>query len=301
MMNHLARLFDYVTGDPQADRAVPPTGFTARLTLFVSAAMAFLAVFAMALSLATGRLADRWSDELARTSTLRISAPQGQVGAQTAAAIRILETTPGVASARALTAEEQKALLEPWFGPDLPVENLPIPQLVEIVEDGRGYDATGLRARLQAEAPGAILDDHTRWRDPLVSAADRLRSLGWFAMILIVASTAAMITLAAQAALAANAQVIRVMRLVGARDLYIARAFVRRFTLRALLGAAAGTVLGMLAVMLLPSADTAGGFLTGLGFQGLHWLWPLIIPILAAVVAFFATRAAALRTLRSQP
>ena len=182
----------------------------------------------------------------------------------------------------------------------MPVEDLPIPQLIEIIEDGDGYDPTGLRARLQAEVPGAVLDDHTRWREPMIDAASRLRSLGWVAIILIAASTAAMITLAAQAALAANAQVIRVMRLVGARDIYIARAFVRRFTLRALVGAAIGTVAGMIAVLLLPSADVAGGFLTGLGFQGADWLLPIIIPPLAAAVAFFATRAAALRTLKEQ-
>lgn len=297
---YLTRLLGLLAGDPQADRMVPPTGFTARLTLLTSAAMAFLAVFALALSLATGRLAARWADELAQTSTLRISAPQDQMDAQTSAALNVLRTTPGVAEARPLGADEQRALLEPWFGPDLPVETLPIPQLIEIVEDANGYDATGLRARLQAEVPGAVLDDHTRWREPLVAAAARLRLLGFVSMVLIAGATAAMITLAASAALAANAQVIRVMRLVGARDIYIARAFVRRFTLRALSGAAAGTLAGCLAVLLLPRADAAGGFLTGLGFQGWHWLWPLTIPALAAIVAFVATRHAALRTLREQ-
>ena len=43
--------------DAGADRVVPPAGFTVRLTLFTAAAMAFLAVFALALSLAAGRLA----------------------------------------------------------------------------------------------------------------------------------------------------------------------------------------------------------------------------------------------------
>ena len=295
-----ARMFDLIAGDPQADRAVPPTGFTARLTLFTAGAMAFLAVFAMTLSLATGRLADRWSAELARTSTLRITAPVDQTDAQLRAAITVLETTPGVAAARPLSADEQRALLEPWFGAGLPVKDLAIPQLIEIIEEGGGYDSIGLRARLQAEVPGAVLDDHTRWREPLVKAADRLRTLGWLAIVLIAGSTAAMITLAAQAALAANAQVIRVMRLVGARDIYIAGAFVRRFTLRALTGGAIGTVVGMIAIWLLPSTDVAGGFLTGLGFQGVGWLAPLIIPPLAAAVAFFATRAAALRMLEEQ-
>ncbi|MCF2871155.1 cell division protein FtsX [Octadecabacter sp. G9-8] len=299
-MDFIARVLTLLSGDPQADRAVPPTGYTARLTLLTSGAMAFLAVFALALSLATGRLADRWSAELAQTSTLRISAPADQMDAQTLAALEVLRTTPGVADARALDADEQRALLAPWFGPDLPVETLPIPQLIEVIADGTGYDTAGLRARLQAEVPGAVLDDHTRWREPLVEAASRLRLLGFVSILLIAGATGAMITLAANAALAANAQLIRVMRLVGARDIYIARAFVRRFTLRALLGAAVGTAIGTLAVLLLPSTDAAGGFLTGLGFQGWHWLWPLTIPILAAFVAFVATRQAALRTLKEQ-
>ena len=294
----IPRIIALLRGDSQANQVVPPSGYTATLTLFTSAAMAFLAVFALALSLATGRLADRWASELARSSTVRISAPAGQMEAQTRAAAEVLQTTPGVAEARVLTGEEQKALLEPWFGPDLPIENLPIPQLIEVIEDGDGYDTEGLRLRLSAEAPGAVLDDHTRWRKPLVKAADRLRSLGLVSILLIALATGAMITLAANAALAANAQVIRVLRLVGAQDTYIARAFVRRFTLRALTGAVIGVVAGMLAVLFLPSASVAGGFLTGLGFQGWHWLWPFVIPPFAAMVAFWATRTASLRSLK---
>ena len=296
----MKQIMAFLKGDKQANQVVPPSGYTATLTLFTSAAMAFLAVFALALSLATGRLADRWSSELARSSTVRISAPAGQMEAQTRAAVEVLRTTPGVAEARVLSEDEQKALLAPWFGPDLPLDSLPIPQLIEVIEDGDGYDMEGLRLRLSAEAPGAVLDDHTRWRKPLVKAADRLRSLGLFSILLIGLATGAMITLAANAALAANKQVIRVLRLVGAQDRYIAQAFVRRFTLRALTGAAAGSLLGMFAVMLLPSASVAGGFLTGLGFQGWHWLWPFVIPPLAAGVAFWATRAAAFRSLREQ-
>lgn len=296
----LEQFIALIRSNKQANQVVPPSGYTATLTLFTSGAMAFLTVFALALSLATGRLADRWSSELARSSTVRISAPAGQMEAQTHAAVEVLRTTPGVAKARVLSDEEQKALLAPWFGPDLPIDSLPIPQLIEVVEGDAGYDVEGLRLRLSAEAPGAVLDDHTRWRKPLVKAADRLRSLGLFSILLIALATGAMITLAANAALAANKQVIRVLRLVGAQDTYIAQAFVRRFTLRALSGAAVGSFLGMIAMLLLPSASEAGGFLTGLGLQGWHWLWPFVIPPLAAGVAFWATRAAAFRSLREQ-
>ena len=58
-----------------------------------------------------------------------------------------------------------------------------------------------------------------------------------------------MVSLAAQAALAANVQVIRVLRLVGARAAYIVGAFVRRFALRSLIGGGCGAALGIGALL----------------------------------------------------
>lgn len=282
----------------RAIRVVPPSGPTAWLTAFTAGAMTFLCVFALALSLASDRLANRWTDALARTATIRLSAPLGQVQVQSDAILTVLATTPGIESYRPVDDAETRALLEPWFGPDLPVETLPIPKLFAIVEDAEGYDSEGLRQRLAAEAPGAVLDDHTRWRRPLAEAASRIRLLGILSIALIGAAMAAMITLAARAALATNAEVIHVLRLVGAKDSYIARAFVRRFTLRAFGGAALGALAGVAGVWALPAADAAGGFLTGLGFDGTTWFWPAALPLLAAVVAFFATRRAAFQKLR---
>ena len=296
-MNFINSLTSTLRPDPNADRVVPPSGFTARLTIFAAAAMAFLAVFAMALAVASGRLATSWEAELANTSTIRITAPAEERAAQTDLVMRILESTAGVAFARALTPEEQQELLAPWFGADFDLAALPVPQLVEVIHEDTGFDAEGLRLRLAAEVPAAALDTHDAWRGPLVAAANRLRSLGWVSALLLGLSTAAMVTLAAQSSLAANAQVIAVLRLVGATDHFIARAFVRRFTLRALGGAAVGTALGMVIVRSLPGAADRAGFLTGAGFVGAEWLLPLFIPLLAGITAFAATRWAAYRAL----
>lgn len=287
-----------LAGDKSADRVVPPTGLTAWLTVLTSGAMAFLAVFVIAFWFATDRLADRWSEELSQTATIRVAAEDGDVAAQTEAVETILRETDGIAIYRSLSDEEQRLLLEPWFGPDLPVTELTLPRLIEVVADDPGYDSAALAARLASEVPGAVFDDHTQWRAPLIQAASRLRWMGLLALALIGAVMAAMITLAAQAALAANANVIEVLRLIGAQDSYIARAFVRRFTLRALIGAAGGTVLGVLAAFLLPSNDTPGAFLSNLGFQGVQWLWTILLPVIAALVAFVATRTAALRIVK---
>lgn len=297
-MKLLDRLHAYIAGGQGTDRIVPPTGFTAWLTVFTSAAMAFLAVFALALSLSAGRLANRWDDALARTATIRISAPAEQIENQVQTALTILAQTPGVAASNRLDDAARQALLAPWFGPDLPIDALAVPEIIEIVEASEGFDGQGLRLRLSAEVPGAVLDDHTRWRRPLVVAANRLRSLGLLSVLLIGAATAAMITMAARASFSANRQVVEVLRLIGAEDVYIARAFVRRFTIRAFLGAGLGVVLGVIAMAFLPEMEQAGGFLTGLGYQGATWIVPFTIPLLAAIVAFAATRFAALKMLK---
>ncbi len=292
--------------DPTAwppGRVVPPSRSSGWLTTFTAGAMTFLAVFALALSLAAGRLADRWDAALANTATIRIaapaSAPDGRTAATAQVVLDLLATTPGIASTRVMTPDETGKLLEPWLGPGLPAGALPLPTLIEVAgARNGGFDAEGLRQRLAAEAPGAVLDDHSRWRRPMAEAALRLRLLGFLSLALIGAAVAGMITLAANASLAANAQVIRVLRLVGARDRYIADAFVHRFTLRAAAGALAGSVLATLGIAALPKANETGGLLTGLGFSGFAWALPFTLPFVAAAIALLATRHAAFKTLR---
>ena len=85
------------------------------------------------------RVAANWSGALAQSSTVRVSAPIGQVEAQVQAVLGILATTPGVATARELTEAEQHALLEPWFGPDLPLDTLPVIAGVRVMSDPFGW------------------------------------------------------------------------------------------------------------------------------------------------------------------
>ncbi|QIK40396.1 cell division protein FtsX [Pontivivens nitratireducens] len=281
-----------------ADGIVPTSGFTAWLVSLVSLAMAALGVAALAVCFATDRLADRWSAELARSSTVTIMVPEGQMDAQAEAALIAVRTTPGIQSARLLSEEEQSALLAPWLGSDLTLDVLPVPRVIVMEETVAGPDADSLRLRLEGEAPDAVYDDHTRWRRPMVAAAQRLRLFGLGALGLIALATAGMITLAAQASLAANEQIIGTLRLIGAQDNYIAGAFVRRFTLRALGGGVAGTVLAALGLLFMPDMAREAAFVTRLGPQGAQWALLLTVPLIAAATAFIATRMAAFRALR---
>lgn len=277
---------------------VPRSGRGVWLVSSSAAAMAFLAVFALALSVSAARLAQNWQAALSQTATVRISAPPEEMMEQTAIVLEILRTTPGIADAREMTDDEQAGLLEAWLGPDLPLDALPLPRLIDVTETADGPDRQGLRLRLSAEAPGAVYDDHTRWRRPLADGAARLRQLANLSLVLIGSVMTVIVMLASSASLASNAQVIRVLRLVGAQDRFIAQAFVRRMTLRATLGAAAGTALGAMAMLFLPDPAMGSDTLSGMGFQGAGWLLPATLPVITALLAWASAKATALGVLK---
>ncbi len=290
--------WDLVRGDISAEKVVPPTGLTAFLTTASAAAMAFLAIFVLSLAVTASRQAGGWEEALADTATVRVSAPPETLEVQTDLVEAILAQTPGVSATRRLSVDEQAEILAPWFGPELPLESLRMPVLIEVTIDGNGPDVVGLGQRFAAEAPGAVYDDHGRWREPMVRAAQSLRRLAMTSLLLIAIVTAVTTALAASASLAANGQVIDVLRLVGAEDAYITRAFVRRFTIRALIGGAAGTFFGLIAVALVPNVS-ASSFSADIGFDGFEWLWPVLVPLAAGGLAFIATRLAAARRLKA--
>lgn len=279
--------------------AVVPRGAHSGLSVgFLSAVMAFFAVLVLALALAAGRLAASWQGSLADSATLQIIAPEADLEDQARAALEVLRTTPGVRSVRMVELAEQERLLEPWLGPDLPIESLPLPLLIEVETDRDRLNAESLILRLKAEAPGAVFDDHAAWRQPLVATAERLRLFALACLGLIAVALGAVIGLAAQAAIAANGKAIETLRLVGARDGFITEAFARRFTVSAFTGGLVGTVAGMGLLAVLPQASEQGFFLVGIGLQGWQWLLPLVVPVITGGVAFAATVLATRRNLR---
>ncbi len=294
----MSRVLKFMFGSRASDRIVPPHGNSAWLTFLAALAMAFIAVFALALALAVGRIADSWSLDLAQTATVRIVAPGAEIDQQAQAALSALRTTPGIASAEILDNQAQAALLEPWLGEDLPIDNLPLPKLIEITISGEGPDIANLTLRLAAEAPGARFDDHSKWRQPLRRAAGKLRVMAAASLMLVALTTAIIVTLAANAALASSASIIKTLRLIGATDGYIARAFVRRIMFRTLAGAIIGAALAMLLMLPYPAAQNSNDVLTTLSFVGWHWLLPIFVPVLAGLTALVATQIAAARHLR---
>ena len=286
-------------GDAPVDRLAPRDAHGGRAVAFLSAALSFLAVLALALALSTGRLADEWRAGAAEEATVMILAPEAEMEAQARAALDVLRAADGVVAVRTVPLEEQVALLEPWLGAQVAGDALPLPLLIAVTADRSALDADALRLALAEGAPGAVFDDHEAWRLPLVEAAERTRVFAFAALGLLALSLAAVAGLAAGAATRANGAIVRTLRQLGARDGHIARAFTRRPGVVALGGAVAGAAVALALLAFLPPARENGFFLSAIGpADWPDWAILLCVPPAAAIIAWASARRSVRRGLR---
>jgi cell division transport system permease protein len=271
---------------------VPVSGWAAALVTLVALAMSFLAVLTLAAGLAAERLASEWRGTLDGEATVQVSAPPDRVDQVIERALAILRTTDGIARARLLSEAEHEALLAPWLGDALSLGELPAPRLIAVRLTGGGPDGTRLQERLDTAAPGAVYDDHDAWRRPLIAAADRLGWLAWAGAGLIVLAAAATVALAVRATLAGAEEIIRVVRLIGGEDRYVAGAFVRRLGLRGLGGGLAGAGLAGLLLQTVPEAEPGTG--AALALLPDPAVWAALVAGVALATALTAWAAAAL-------
>ena len=296
-MHFLFILWKSILNNPEHLRVVPNTGVTKWLTTFTAGAMSFLAVVGLAFSLICSDLSNEWGQSL-KNSSIRLSASTDLLEKQTNMALAILEQTSGVESARLVGIGAKKKLLEPWLGVDFPLESIAMPALIEIRETEAGVDYEGLRLRLSAELPSAILDNHSEWRRPIEVVSKLVSQLGMFTVILIILSSISMVTMASNAALAANVKVLRVLRLVGAFDTFIVTAFVRIFTLRVFWGSLTGTICAGLVLFLIPTFSENLGILDVVSLEIKDTIYIGCVPFLFAIISIFVTRNAVKSSLK---
>jgi cell division transport system permease protein len=278
---------------------VPRSGWAAALTALTALAMSYLAVLTLSAGVAAERMAESWRSEQAGVATVRISVAPDVLEARVTATMAVLATVPEIIDARLLSDAEHLFLLEPWLGAGDWLADLPVPRLIEVRIDRSGPDPAGLQAQLDAAAPGAVYDDHALWGRPLARAATALRRLAWLATMLIALAAAGTVALAARSTLAGNAEVVRVVRLIGGDESFIENAFVCRLAARAALGGLAGAALGAASLALMPELAPGTPLALSLGPSPAGWaILLLAVPAVAALIAWATARHAVRLLLR---
>jgi cell division transport system permease protein len=295
--------------DALAARHIMPRDKGAAPLDFVIAVMALLAALALGASLIASRAAEGWQKGLSDRVTVQIMPPEsGDIAAglkaETAAALAVLNATPGIVHARALDNSEIEALVEPWIGKSGAVAGIPLPQLIDAsVVPGEGVDSAGLAGRLMAAAPHAALDDHRRWLSRLEGLAETVRYVAYGLLLLIAGATAAVVTLATRAGLEAHQEMVALLHQMGARAGFIARNIERHYLLSALAAAAAGTLVAAALFQGLAGLERVGveavPFLPPLSLTLAELPWLAAVPLAIAVIAWATARLSVLSVVRA--
>jgi cell division transport system permease protein len=280
-----------------------------RFLPWIIALMVYLAGLALASTLVLQGALQRWDASLSGTLTVQLPpAGDGKPDAL-ATAVALLRATPGVIRAQPLSREAMERLIEPWLGTAMTVQELSLPELIDLrIDPSAPPDLAALRARLAAAVPGASLDDHRLWLDRLAGLVLSIEATALAIVLLIGGAAVLTVVFTTRAGLAVHHAVVEVLHLIGARDGYIAGQFQRQALDLALRGGIIGLLLTLLTLFALGRAGAATALfgehvrlLPALALEPWHWLALLALPLAAALVAMLTARLTVLRALKRMP
>jgi cell division transport system permease protein len=270
------------------------------------ALMVYLAALASAGMMALHGVVQRWDSTLAGTLTA-VLPPEDLP--QLEKVLQALRATPGVISVDVFDDAASARLLEPWLGPNVRIDELQLPRLIDVRADpALGIDRTALALNLAKLASGIRLSDDRRWLDPLFATAFAAEALA-VAIVLLVAGAAVLsVVFATRTSLAIHQSTIEVLHLIGARDSYIAGQFQWQALHLALRGSVLGLALAGVTLLLLGEAqaggDALGAVATALppaSLAPLQWVLLLLLAPAASLAALATARLTVLRALARMP
>jgi cell division transport system permease protein len=249
------------TARPEAP-VVPVDSIAGRALVAVIAIMTFLASLTVGAVVLVGAAATEWQSSVAREVTIQIRPTPGRdADADVATAAAIAAANPGIADVRPYSKDESAALLEPWLGAGLSLDDLPVPRLIVVrLDSGLVPDLAALRKALAEQVPGASLDDHRGWIDRMHAMANSVIALGLGVLALVVAATILSVMFATRGAMSTNRAIVEVLHFIGARHAFIAGEFQRHFLILGLKGGAIG---GGAAILLFTLASGLARLLRG--------------------------------------
>lgn len=269
------------------------------------AIMTFLAALTLGTVHIARDLAGAWRSGVAREVTIQLRPSAGkEMEAQIERAINLAKMTRGVRTARALSDQETKRLLEPWLGANADLRAIPVPRLLVVELADPDADIASLRKALAEQIAGASIDDHRGYQGRLARTADAISATGLAILAMVLAATVLSVMIATRGAVTANRDVVEVLHFVGARERFIAGAFQRHFLIVGLKGAAIGALLAAAAfvVSYLTSADgrgTATAFITARPTLGLiGYVQIVVLAVLIASLVAITSRFTVKRVLR---
>ena len=288
---------DLPLGGDSASRFIP----------WLMAIMVFLGILSVSGVAVFDTILSGWSRAVTGTLTVQIPAlsainEDSANQARTDRAVFVLRSMPSVRSVQVLEKTEIEALLAPWLGDAAAIGGLPIPVLIDVsLSDDATMIIENLRTAVKTVVPDAIIDDHRRWFEHLIDLTEGFRLLTIGIALIVTTALALTVVYATRASMAEFREVISVLHLIGARDIYVATQFAKRTLSAALKGSAGGLLAGaftLITISLLAS-NVDSGFLPDIDLGFGFWVSLPLVSLVATALAMVTAYITVISTLRS--
>ncbi|MGN0919488.1 MAG: cell division protein FtsX [Alphaproteobacteria bacterium] len=215
-------------------------------------------------------------------------------------ALSILRTTPGVIGASVLSDAQMNELMAPWVGADVAITSLPVPKLIDVAVDTAAPPfLEQLKVDLAAHVPGATMDSHRIWLAELVKLSHHILKLVIFVLALLALTIAFTVAYTTRSTLKIHESVIKLVHMMGAKDLFITNKYALLNSKYALTGGVLGSAcaLPLLWVVILFFKETSDTIFQT-QFSPLQWGILGGFPFAVALLAFITTFKTVLSYLR---
>ena len=205
--------------------------------------------------------------------------------------LSILRTTPGVKEATVLNDIQMSDLMAPWIGADVNISDLPLPKLIDVaIDPDTPPFLERLKMDLSIQVPNASIDSHRIWLTQLVRLSYKILQIIAVVLLLLLFTVVFTVAYTTRASLKIQEPVIRLVHMMGAKDLYITNQYAWRTLKRAFIGGFIGFILAspiLLGLMYCFKDMSDTIFATNLSME--QWLYLAIAPIAISLVAFLTT------------
>ena len=283
----------------RSDLPLITAGSTGYFLPWLIAIMTFLAAMSLSGAIVLHGFSTQWESSMDATLTVQIPLSIDEASASVPDDGRITQvmdffaSLPGVEKVESVPRETAYRLLEPWLGSIELVQQLPVPQLIDItLSHDNPVTLAAMQKRLDDIAPGSTIDDHRVWLSKLIDAAETLNFVAWAVLGMVVVATTATIIHATRAALAVHYSYIEVLHFVGATDSYIAGQLARQIFLHAFKGGLIGLAVALPALWWVRSTifRIHHEFISEASLDFMHVSIICLLPVLAASLSVVTAR-----------
>lgn len=214
--------------------------------------------------------------------------------------ISYLKSVPGMVRVDIIDQARMQELSSSWAGKINGASQGPLPVIVDIDTDPQvQINVADLTRDLMRFDPGVRIEAHARWLDSIKGLRAALQGIALVFASIIALAVVSIVTLVTKTGLAAYDEIISTLRLMGAKNSYIAVKFQQNATSLTCRGAIKGYVLAFLTVIVLNNINLVGALPEYMSpsFSFMIFIYMAIAPLFSLILSYVIARFAVLRSL----